>query len=125
MQRMNGMDVPDKSASTWLPCLLGGLAVAGAAVAGQAQAAVTSQAVGRTDVALTTYRVTNLGTGDVMAAAINARGQIAYSLDSGSDLPVRAWFYDGTAAREIGAPGSQFARVTGLNDAGQVGGHFS
>jgi probable HAF family extracellular repeat protein len=123
MLRMNGKDVPNTRRSTsWLPYLLGGVAVASAAVAGQTQTAATIDAAKRADAAQTTYRVTNLGAGDVIASAINVRGQVAYSLDSGRDSPIRAWFYDGTTAREIGTLGMQFARVTGLNDAGQVAG---
>lgn len=121
MLRMNGTDVPKKRRSPWcLPYLVGGLALAGAAVAEQAETADANEAERRGAEARTTYRIINLGPGQREGAVINASGQVAFSVFTDFDSPIRAWFYDGTAARDIGTLGGPFANVTGLNDAGQV-----
>jgi probable HAF family extracellular repeat protein len=122
MQQTNGSDVPKKRRSTWwLPYLLGGLAVASAAVAEQTQTAATIEAAKRAGAPQTSYRVINLGAGGFIdGLEINARGQVAFSLESGRDSPIRAWFYDGTAVREISTPGFASTSVSGLNDGGQV-----
>ncbi|MES2317580.1 MAG: PKD domain-containing protein [Pseudomonadota bacterium] len=71
-----------------------------------------------------TYRVINLGSGDYVASTnFNASGQVAFSLVNGDfNAPVRSFFYDGRTVQDIGNLGADFARVTGLNDYGQVTG---
>lgn len=55
-------------------------------------------------------------------ALINATGQVAFSSAKGSfDLP-RSYFYDGKTIHDIGTLGADFARVTGLNNRGEVTG---
>lgn len=98
------------------------LLLASAALAGAVFAAPKEPAEDK-HAAAQTYRVINLGAGDLIGAAVlNASGQAAYALQVGRDGPIRAWFYDGAAFRNIGTLGAPFARVTGLNNAGQVAG---
>lgn len=104
-----------------LTLLLGGATLAGAASAGQGQSAPETDPL-HAGPARTSYRVINLGAGDPVSAVINASGQVAYSLVTDLDSPVRAWFYDGSSFRDIGTLGGPFARITGLNNVGQVTG---
>jgi probable HAF family extracellular repeat protein len=120
MLRVNGTDVPKRRSIWCLPCLLGGLAAASVAGADQAR---TTDAIlaGKHGAAPTTYRVINLGAGDLtQLPAINASGQLAFSLNNG--LGSRAWFYNGTAAADIGTLGGPVADAVALNNAGQVAG---
>lgn len=101
-----------KRLSLALAWVLGGMAAAGSAQAEPAAAAVR-----------TLYHVTNLGVGDPVGGTyINASGQVAYSLQLDLDSPLRSWFYDGAAFRDIGTLGGGFARATGLTDDGQITG---
>jgi probable HAF family extracellular repeat protein len=71
----------------------------------------------------TTYRIINLGNGQYIGPAlINATGQVAFSLAKGSFDPPRSFFYDGKTIQDIGTLGADFARVTGLNNKGEVTG---
>lgn len=101
-----------------LPCLLAALAIAGAAGAGQAP----TQADAGADIraaAPTTYRVINLGAGDIATLpAINDSGQVSFSLQT--DVGVAGFFYDGKASRDIGTLGGGTTYAVGLNNAGQV-----
>lgn len=111
-----------KHLSWWLPCLLGGFVLASPALAGQTQTTASAEAEKHPGAARTTYRVINLGAGYPVATVINASGQVAYSLSTDLSSPVRALFYDGSAIQDIGTLGSTFARVTGMNNAGQIAG---
>lgn len=116
-------DMPEKKCVPRRLCALaGGLALAGLAVAGPPQGGAaedTAHARHRG----TVYHVVNLGAGEVVgAAAINARDQVAYALAHDIFSPIRAFFYDGRSALDIGDLGAGFARATGLNNAGQVTG---
>lgn len=111
---------------TVLSCLLcllvtGAIGTAWAAGApGQADKKPHHPAPGKT-----TYRVINLAAGELISASINASGQVAYSLTTDIfNLPINAYFYNGSSSQNIGSltgPGN-FARATGLNNAGQVTG---
>jgi probable HAF family extracellular repeat protein len=106
--------------SWWIPSLLAGLALASTALAGPGHDAAEVEAAKHP--ARTTYRVINLGAGDPIAVAINARGQVAFSLSIDLTSPVHAMFYDGRTIRDIGTLGDAFARITGLNNSGQIAG---
>jgi probable HAF family extracellular repeat protein len=105
----------------WLPHLFAGLSLAGAAVAAPTQAGAAGDSM-RAGAAPTTYRVINLGAGDVpdRDAFINAKDQVAYTLVVDPFEPVRSWFYDGASIRNVGTLGDSYVTVTGLNDLGQV-----
>lgn len=121
MQTSIGMYAPKrKRLSWWLPSLLGGLALAGSALAEQSQATASVDAEKHPGAARTSYRVINLGAEHPIVAVINASGQVAYSLSTDLSSPVRALFYDGKSIQDIGTLGSDFARVTGLNNGGQI-----
>lgn len=123
MLRANGTFLSKRRFLGLLPCLFGGVLVAGAVWAGQPQTAAAGNTPPATRV---TYRVINLGPGIVSGAAINASGQVAFSLEETDGDPrnpvSRAWFYDGTTTVGIGTLGGQRTNVAGLNNAGQVAG---
>jgi len=67
----------------------------------------------------TTWRVINLGPGAIARyPAINATGQVAFSLIDGHRTT--AFFYDGNAVRNIGSLGGRIVYANAVNDAGQV-----
>ncbi|MDN4039278.1 PKD domain-containing protein [Massilia sp. YIM B02443] len=76
----------------------------------------------RTSFGKTTYRVVNLTDGEHYGdVAINASGQVAFSYTSDLfQVPIAAFFYDGSRIRNIGRLGTDYAVATSLNDAGQV-----
>lgn len=121
---MHGTDVPKKNGAAWrLSCLFGGLVLAGSALAAQPPVSAGAEAPAHATHTRTIYHVINLGGGDVVGdASINARDQVAYSLARDIFSPVRAFFYDGRSAHDIGTLGADFARPTGINHAGQVTG---
>jgi probable HAF family extracellular repeat protein len=126
MLRTNGTFLSKRRFLGLLPCLFGGVIVAGAVWAGQPQTAA-AVALGKPAPATpVTYRVINLGPGIISGAAINASGQVAFSLEESDGDPrnpvSRAWFYDGTTTVDIGTLGGQRITVAGLNNAGQVTG---
>lgn len=105
-----------------LPCLLGGVVLAGAVGAQQPQAAPATALEKHGAAGPTTYRVINLGTGELMYfPAINDSGQVAFSLNN-DPAPTRAFFYDGTSILDIGTLGGSQAIAIGVNNAGQVAG---
>lgn len=84
---------------------------------GSTAALADDQAVVR---AKTTYTVIQLSTVPSVAA-INAKGQVAFSEETGPSL-FRAKFYDGKTVRDIGTLGGPGATAAALNDLGQVTG---
>lgn len=116
---MNETDVSRRRSIWWLPCLLAGLAIASTAAGqNQTEAAVEAEEYAA---ARTTYRVINLGAGEITELpAINARGQVSFSLQTG--LGSRGFFYDGTASQDLGTLGGLATYAVGLNNAGQVTG---
>lgn len=104
-----------------LACLLGAFALAGVALAEADTDSAAAAAAQHGAHGAARYRVVNLapGAGDVK---INSRGQVAFSSRLGGVDDSRAWFYDGSRLRAIGSldPADGYARVTGLNDHGQV-----
>lgn len=122
MPRTNKNNASGRRTNRWLPCLLGGLAFGGAALAAQGSAAATDSAGAERVAPRTTYRVVQLGTGTPIVAKINASGQVAFSQDIDRESPVRALFYDGSRVRDIGTLGGDIARITGLNNVGEVAG---
>lgn len=116
MLRTNETDLPQSRYATrkhW-PYLVVGLALAVMALAPEAAPQAAA--------ARTTYRVVNLGTADLSELpAINANGQVAFSLNTPAGS--RAWFYDGAALHDIGTLGGTGAFAAALNDAGQVAGY--
>lgn len=102
-----------------LPCLLGGLVMAGAVWAHQQQGAAEA-AQGDAAAAPQAYHVIKLGQGDLTALPeINANNQVAFSLSSPSGGS-RAWFYNGVTAQDIGTLGGADSYAFALNNAGQV-----
>lgn len=68
-----------------------------------------------------TYRVVNLGPGTIATyPAINASGQVAFSLIHGGRTA--GFFHDGATVRNIGSLGGGTVYINGLNDAGQIAG---
>lgn len=112
-----------KTGMAWWPCLLLALAAGGTALAQQAPAPALEESKG--GAARTSYRVVNLGSGDLSALPkINARGQIVFSLWDGSAS--RGYFYDGATVRDIGTLGGSDTVALGLNNVGQLaGGSFT
>lgn len=104
-----------------LLCLFCALA-AGAAIAQQAGSPSSAdQQSGSGHAGATTYRVINLGSGQLSALPrINARGQVIYSI--WTDLGSRGYFYDGAAVQDIGTLGGADTLAIDVNDAGQVTG---
>lgn len=118
---MNGTDGTGRRSIWLLPCLLANLAITNAAGAGQNQTQTAVEA----DIyaaARTTYRVINLGAGELAELpAINDSGQVSFSLQTG--VGARGFFYDGKASRDIGTLGGSTTNAVGLSNAGQVTGH--
>ncbi len=107
----------------WLPCLLAGLTLASAASARQAVSVGDGAASMHATTSRTTYRVINLGSGDIVGPAyINASGQVAFTLSQDRDSPIRSFYFDGRTVHDIGTLGGDFARVTGVNNNGLVTG---
>ena len=120
MRRMNNTDGTGRRAIWLLPCLLANLAIANAAGTGQTETQTAGEA-GIQAAARTTYRVINLGVGDLTELpAINASGQVSFSLQTG--LGYRGFFYDGKTSRDIGTLGGAATYAVGLNNVGQVTG---
>ncbi|HEU4376054.1 MAG TPA: PKD domain-containing protein [Telluria sp.] len=119
---MNEADVSKKwRPAWWLPCLLGGLAMANASAAGRGESADAAGAAQGRAACPATYRVVNLGVEDTLRTpAINAIGQVAFSWYSDDFSTFRGWFYDGTSLNDIGNLGGLGPNVTALNDVGQV-----
>jgi probable HAF family extracellular repeat protein len=104
-----------------LPCVLGGVALAGTVGAAQPEApAATAQ--GKHTAALPgIYRVINLGPGGLSSLPkINDKDQVAFTHNN-----TRAMFYDGTSVQDIGTLGGSQAYALDLNNAGQVVGSSS
>lgn len=113
------------ASATWplfrLPILLVALAAAGAAVAQQVQPNGTADS--KTGGTYATYRVINLGAGRLASRPdINAKGQVAFSMQTGAVTRATGYFYDGTAVRNIGTLGGNEVLAIDLNDLGQVAG---
>lgn len=122
MSRINGTDLSKRGLMRLIPCLLGGVALASATGAAQLQPAAATATPKHTPTAPATYRVINLGAGELMYfPAINDSGQVAFSLNN-DPAPTRALFYDGTTILDIGTLGGSQAVAGGVNNAGQVTG---
>jgi len=92
------------AARRWMSILLLGMAASATALA-----------------APVTYRVINLGSGDLSSLPkINATGQAVFSLWDGTAS--HAYFFDGRTVTDIGAMGSGDTVALGLNDRGQLAG---
>ena len=116
MFRMTPHELSRRALLGLLPCLFGGLVLAGSAHAHSPSA--TSAAAPKA------YRVINLRPGILTGySSFNARDQIALSLQDGSAF--RAYFYDGSSLRDIGTLGGTRAFAFGLNNAGEVAGYAS
>ncbi|WP_312518885.1 PKD domain-containing protein [Massilia sp.] len=102
--------------------LLVTLVLASMAFAAPPQYGIDAAQAQRTSFGKTTYRVVNLTDGEHYGdVAINASGQVAFSYTSDLfQVPVAAFFYDGTRIRNIGRLGDDYAVAAELNDAGQV-----
>ncbi len=117
------MSSKKRGVAVWCSSFLAGLTVAGAAAAPQAASIEDNVAARHGAPARTTYRIINLGNGDYIGPAlINASGHVAYTLSEDRDSPSRSFYYDGRTVQDIGTLGADFARVTGLNNEGQVTG---
>jgi probable HAF family extracellular repeat protein len=69
----------------------------------------------------TSYRVVNLGSSLLATLPdINARGQVAFSLQTGSGAA--GYFYNGASLQNIGSLGGGEVLANDLNDAGQIAG---
>lgn len=107
----------------FLPCVLAGFTAASVTFAQQATTISNDGARTHVTSSQTTYRVVNLGQGDyIWPSLINARGRAAFTVSSGIDGPLRSFYFDGKSVHDIGTLGGGFARVTGLNDKGEVTG---
>lgn len=122
MRRVHG-NGRSKTSMAWWPCLLLALAAGSAALAQQVPAPALEE--GKRGVVRTTYRVVNLGSGELSALPkINARGQVVFSAWDGAAS--RGYFYDGRTVRDIGTLGGSGTVALGLNNAGQLaGGSFT
>jgi probable HAF family extracellular repeat protein len=119
MRREHGNGGWKASVAGWLPCLLLALAAGGTALAAQAPAPVLDD--GRHGAPRTSYRVVNLGDGQLSALPkINARGQVVFSLFDGAAS--RGYFYDGRKVGDIGTLGGTDTMALDLNNAGQLAG---
>lgn len=110
-----------KTGVAWrLPCLLLVLAASGvAAAAGQAAAPVLEE--GKGGAGHVTYRVVNLGAGELSALPkVNGRGQVVFSLWDGDAS--HGYFFDGRRVADIGTLGGGSTVALALNDAGQLAG---
>lgn len=98
------------------------LALASMTFAAPLQSGIDAAQAQRTSFGKTTYRVVNLTDGEHYGdVAINASGQVAFSYTSDLfQVPIAAFFYDGTRIRNIGRLGDDYAVATSLNDTGQV-----
>jgi probable HAF family extracellular repeat protein len=122
MLPMNGTNRSKKRMNRSVTCFLGSLALAGAVGAAQPDTAAATAHPQHAAASPTTYRVINLGSGTLPTTpAINASDQVAFTLANESGT-ARAWFYDGTAAADIGTLGGAGSFAPALNDAGQVAG---
>lgn len=103
-----------------LSWLLLALAASGAApAAGQDAAPVLED--GKGGGPRTSYRVVNLGAGELSALPkINARAQVVFSLWDGDSS--RGYFFDGRRVADIGTLGGGSTVALALNDAGQLAG---
>jgi len=121
MRFMNRTDATAIRSTLLLPCLLANLVSANAAGPGQPGTQAAAEA-GMRAAAPTTYRVINLGAGDLSELpAINDGGQVSFSLQTA--LGSRGFFYDGKATVDIGTLGGSSTNAVGLNNAGQLTGH--
>lgn len=123
MRRVHGNGRWKTNVVGWLPCLLLALAAGGTALAAQAPAPVPDD--GRHGAHRTSYRVVNLGGGEISSLPkINARGQVVFSLSDGAAS--RGYFYDGRKVVDIGTLGGSDTVALDLNNAGQlVGGSLT
>lgn len=122
MSRTTATDQSKRRLLRLVPCLLGGVVLAGTVGAQQPQAAAAAVPAHYGAALPAAYRVINLGTGEIAAFPdINDRGQVAYTLTNGP-AALRALFYDGASIVEIDPLGSTHIGAIALNNAGQVAG---
>lgn len=75
-----------------------------------------------------TYRLTQLGSSYAYSSdtqSINSRGQVIFNDPLTPGGPTRAYFHDGSTARDLGTLGGASTYAVAVNDAGQVVGEAS